>query len=288
MSASDRMRSAMLAGLILALAPVAARAQAVTQLSAKTVHRFEAPAADQGVAVDGDYFYAIDNHTIVKHERGTGKVVARWEGPANERIRHINSCIVEDTRLVCANSNYPNVPMGSSIEIFDTATMTHVGTKSLGLTDEGSLVWANPYKGGWLAGFAQYDDHGGNGMKNARYANVATYDAEWRRTGGWLFPGDVLDRLAPKAASGGVIGPDGLLYVTGHDRPEMYVLARPCMGPVLIHVATIAVEAEGQAFAFVAGHDRRVAAIGRDSGTVIMEDLPEVTVSDPCALRFSG
>jgi hypothetical protein len=41
-------------------------------------------------------------------------------------------------------------------------------------------------------------------------------------------------RMAPHAASGGGIGPDGLLYLLGHDRTELYVLAKPRLGPVMI------------------------------------------------------
>jgi hypothetical protein len=38
-----------------------------------------------------------------------------------------------------------------------------------------------------------------------------------------------------------ILGADGLVPdVLGHDRSEMYVVGRPTMGPVLIHVATIA------------------------------------------------
>src|SRR5262249_25104751 len=61
----------------------------------------------------------------------------------------------------------------------------------------------------------------------ARYAisfsNVIAFDSDWRRTAAWVFPSTVLDRLAPHAAPGGAIGPDGWLYLLGHERPEMYV-----------------------------------------------------------------
>jgi hypothetical protein len=59
----------------------------------------------------------------------------------------------------------------------------------------------------------------------------------------------VLDRFAPRSASGGVWGQDGLLYVSGHDRPEVYVLRLPKSRDVLEHVATIASPIEGQAIA---------------------------------------
>ena len=86
------------------------------------------------------------------------------------------------------------------------------------------------------------------------------------------FPKQGVERMAPYAASGGAIGPDGLLYILGHDRPEMYVLAKPVMGPSLIHVATIDVEAEGQAFTFAEG--RTIFAIDRRKGAVREVILP--------------
>jgi hypothetical protein len=47
--------------------------------------------------------------------------------------------------------------------------------------------------------------------------------------------------------SGGGWGPDGRLYLTGHDRPELYVVALPEGGGVLDHLETLGIEAEGQA-----------------------------------------
>jgi hypothetical protein len=248
-------------------------------LSAPTVRDYPAPEADQGVAVDADYFYALDNATIAKYTLDTGRRVADWTGPVHGLIRHMNSCFAENGELWCANSNYSLVPQGSSIEVFDAETMTHARSHSLGLRDEGSLTWFDHYREGWMAGFAHYDDNGGVGFKDHSYSNVVTFDAEWRRTGGWLFPPDVVERMAPHAASGGAIGPDGLLYVLGHDRPELYVLAAPSMGPTLIHVATIDVEAEGQAFSWAPGDGRTIYAIDRHIGRILVIDVPPVDLS---------
>ena len=114
-------------------------------------------------------------------------------------------------------------------------------------------------------------------FKDHTFSSVVTFDAQWRRTGGWLFPKAVVERMAPYAASGGAIGPDGLLYVLGHDRPEMYVLAKPTMGPTMIHVATIEIEAEGQAFSFAEG--RTIFAIDRRQGRVLQISLPAVPLN---------
>jgi len=243
-------------------------------LTAKTQREYVVPEADQGVAVDSRYFYAIDNSVIAKYELASGRLIARWVGPDHGLIRHLNSCLADAGKLWCANSNYSLTPMGSSIEVFDTASMQHVDTHSLGMTDEGSLTWFDRYSGGWIAGFAHYSGNGGLAFKDHTFSSVVTFDAQWRRTGGWLFPADTVERMAPDAASGGAIGPDGLLYILGHDRPEMYVLTRPSMGPTLLHVATINLQAEGQAFSFAEG--RTILTIDRKIGAVRIIELPAV------------
>ena len=256
------------------------------RLAAQTIRTWPVPEADQGVAVDGGHFYAVDNSTIAKYEVASGRLVGRWSGPEHGLIRHLNSCLADGGRLWCANSNYSLTPMGSSVEVFDARTLAHVDTHSLGMTDEGSLTWFDRIRGGWIAAFAHYTGNGGVGFKDHTFSSVVAFDAEWRRTGGWLFPASVVERMAPDAASGGAIGSDGLLYVLGHDRPEMYVLARPSMGPTLIHVATIDVEAEGQAFSW-AKRGRSIFAIDRRGKRVMEIGAPEVDLAGfPDARRF--
>ena len=55
------------------------------------LRRFKAPEAGQGVAVDREFFYAINNHTIAKYRKATGERVAGWEGGANGEIIHLNA-----------------------------------------------------------------------------------------------------------------------------------------------------------------------------------------------------
>jgi len=249
------------------------------RLQGRTLKTWPAPEADQGVAVDDEFFYAIDNTVIAKYRLDTGALVDRWVGPAGGPVRHINSCFARAGRLWCANSNYSEIPMGSSVEVFNTATLTPVESHSLGLRDEGSLTWFDDVEGGRIAGFAHYETRGGLPFKDSRYSSVIAFDPEWRRTGGWLFPKDVIERMSPHAASGGVLGSDGLLYVLGHDLPELYVLARPVMGPTLLHVATIAIEAHGQAFTWSADGSRTIFAIDGDPGRILQIELPPVTLA---------
>ncbi|RKR03695.1 hypothetical protein [Maricaulis maris] len=255
-------------------------------LQAETLNSFPAVEAGQGAAVDDSHFYAIVNFAIGQYDRESGERVGGWIGPRRGLIGHLNSCFEEEGRLYCANSNHPEVPMASSVEVFETDGMTHVDSHSLGLMDEGSLTWFDHYRDGWIVGFAHYNDETGEPFKSNAYGGVHTFDAQWRRTGGWRLPPALIERMAPQAASGGAIGSDGLLYVFGHHVPELYVLARPAMGPALLHVATIELEAEGQAFAFDPADDRVIWAISRPNREVRAIRLPEVSLTDPDARRF--
>ena len=251
--------------------------QPMLELTAETLGEYAAPEADQGVAVDGDYFYAVDNHTIAKYARADGSRLAEWNDESGA-IQHLNSCYAAEGLLWCANSNYPDAPMGSSVEVFDADTLEHRASHSLGMMEEGSLTWFSPTTTGFIAAFAHYDRNGVD-YKDHRYSSLVAFDSEWRRTGGWLFPVSATERMAPYAASGGAIGPDGRLYVTGHDRPEMYVFEAPQRGPHLVLVATIALEIEGQAFP-VAPDGNDIFAVDRAAGLVRQIALPQL---DPLA-----
>jgi hypothetical protein len=247
---------------------------AVAQLQAREVARHVAPEARQGVAVDERHFYAVVNSRIGKYEKDSGKKVAEWIGD-RRRITHLNSCAVIERELVCANSNFPQVPMASSVEIFDPKTMHHIRSIPLGMR-LGSLTWLDRKDGQWWAGFANYDDKGGEPGRDHRFTMVVTFDDQWRMTGGYRFPDSVLERFAPTSNSGGAWGPDGLLYVTGHDAPEIYVLRQPGEGPTLEHVATIAAPLEGQAWAWDRSAPRRIFGITRKTGEVVVMDIPPV------------
>jgi hypothetical protein len=252
----------------------------ISPLKARMEYVYGAPEARQGVAVDAQNIYAVVNTAIGKYSRADGRLLARWASPRGGMLRHLNSCIVMDTELVCAHSNHPEVPMGSSVEIFDTATLAHKASHSLGNMDEGSLTFAEPMASGWLLGFSHYSDETGVPFKSSDYSSIISVDDQWRRTGGWLIPPSIRKKMAPQAASGGAIGPDGFLYLFGHTLPELYVLAKPRMGVELLHVATIDLDAGGQAFAFDPAEPRRIFAIDRPAGEVRAFRLPEIVLGE--------
>lgn len=218
------------------------------------IRRFAAPEARQGVAVDDEFLYVISNHALGKYRKDTGERVAAWECPPGQPLTHLNAGIVHEGRLYCAHSNYPGVPNLSSVEIWDTATLQHVGSHSFGRAD-GSLTWFDRRNGRWIACFTHYTGKGAEPGRGVEWTRLVVFDDEWRQTGAWAFPGDLLQKLSVRgfSVSGGAFGPDGLLYVTGHDDTALYVLAMPTAGPTLKWVATIPISAQGQAFSW----DRR-------------------------------
>ena len=167
------------------------------------------------------------------------------------------------------------MPQASSIEWFDTASLTHVRSHSLG-PGRGSLTWLDWHEGSWWACFANYDGDGAEPGRDHRLTTLVRYSPDFVEQGAWLFPPAVLDRFAPHSSSGGVWGTDGLLYVTGHDRPELYALRLPAAGSVLQHVATIPIPTNGQAIAWERGADRIMWAIERRARAVVAMRVPAV------------
>jgi len=213
--------------------------------------------------------------------------VALWRGPRNGPIIHLNSCFVEGEELACAHSNHPRLPFANSIEYYDRNTLEPIRSHSLGVMDEGSLVWFDRVPDGWIVGLAHYNDETGIPFKDNSFAAIELYDPQWRRMGGWALPPTLVERMAPQAASGGATGPGGYLYLMGHDRPEMYVLAKPKSGPYLIHIATIAIAAEGQAFDLDESDPGSVCAISRPSREIRCFRLPSVAENREAYLPFN-
>jgi hypothetical protein len=222
--------------------------------------------AGQGAAAAGDVFYAIVNTRIGKYAKSDGAKLAEWSGDPTLFV-HLNACLVQEARLMCAHSNYPHVPMASSIEVFDPDTLAHVESISLG-EQIGSLTWIDRRDGAWWALFANYDERGGQPGRDHRNTTLVKFDDQWRRMESWMFPPSVLERFAPTSSSGGGWGDDGLLYVSGHDARELYVLALPEAGSVLRHVATVNVEFEGQGWAWDRTANREIWSIASGRSVV--------------------
>ena len=259
----------------LAAAALASPALAREALTAPEIRAYPAREANQGVAVDARHFYVIDNSEIGKYEKASGERVAAWSGDA-ERFPHLNACLVVKAELICASSNYPKTQMVSSVEVFDARAL--VPRRSIPLpAGVGSLTWVDRRGGHWWALFANYDGRGGEAGRDHRQTTLVEFDDRWRRLRSFSFPDAVLARFAPRSSSGGGFGDDGLLYVTGHDEPELYVLRVPRKGAVLEHVASIKVPMEGQAIAWDKSQRRTLYGIRRDAREVTVARVPPVS-----------
>ena len=104
---------------------------------------FKTPEARQGVAVDADFFYTVNSTGIGKYVKKTGSPVLSWKDTTG-KIIHLDGGVVIKDRLYCAHSNYPGIPMTSSIEIFSTKDLRHAGSHSFGIR-YGSCTWADFY-----------------------------------------------------------------------------------------------------------------------------------------------
>lgn len=218
----------------------------LTQLMAVEMRRLPAVEAHQGAAASATSVYAVDNSRVARYDRATGRRMAAWHGDP-VRFPHLNSCAPRGADLICAGSNYPALPMRSYVVRLDVRTLAFRDVRDLP-DAPGSLTWLAWHAGHWWAGFAHYDGKGGAPGHDHCDTVVVRYASRWRERGRWRFPDAVLARFAPRSTSGGAWGKDGLLYVTGHDRPELYALHVPVRPGSMELAGTIATPTGGQAF----------------------------------------
>lgn len=242
--------------------------------AAPVIQRLPTTEATQAAVGDGRFVYAVGNHSIGKYDRASGQRVAVFDGdPA--LFPHMNSCVTDKAELVCAASNYPDVPMASSVEIFDRTTLRHLRTTALPPLP-GSLTSIERHDGSWWATLANYDGRGGAPGRDHRSTLLVRLDDQLRPVASWLFPQTVLDRFSPRSCSGASWGDDGRLYVTGHDRPEMYVLDLPKAGATLRHVATVPLATGGQAIGWDRSRKRVLWSIDRATRAAVASNVPAV------------
>ena len=236
------------------------------------VRRFSAAEARQGVAVDDRHFYAISNRRIGKYDKHNGERVGGWEGASDGPIIHLDSGIVLDGRLYCAHSNYPGVPMVSSIEVFETDTLEHVDSHSFGIFG-GSATWIDRADGHWWVAFGHYAGFGGVPDQGPAFTNLVKFDDSWRRVSGYVYPRAMVERFQEMSNSGGTWGEDGRLYATGHDEGAVFVLSVPTAGSVLTLHEVIPVGAEGQGIAWDRSVPGTLYSIIRSTGEVVVSTL---------------
>ena len=224
------------------------------------IGEFDIPEANQGVAVDDRYFYAVDNQTIAKY-RKNGAFVKAWQGAADGPIIHLDSGAVYDGKLYASHSNYRTLPMTSSIEVWDTRSMQHIESHSIGIL-LGSLTWLDKHDGYWWGTFANYNKEAKlpDGSKaGVPYAinvggNINTslvkFNEDWQVLESWILPMELNEKFEEMSNSGGSWGPDGSLYITGHDLSEIYRMRFPEAGSILEVDETIPLNIRGQGIAW--------------------------------------
>jgi hypothetical protein len=237
------------------------------------IQRFTIVEARQGIAVDRDFIYVIDSQKIGKYSKTTGELILSWEDKDGQII-HLDSGVIVKGKLYCAHSNYPYLPMTSSIEIWDAQTLEHQESHSFGIW-WGSCTWLDRFNGFWWATFAHYDKWKPVTGKGTEWTTIIQMDDQWRRLQAWVFPGDVLDKFSPMSNSGGSWGPDSLLYCTGHDLPEVYAFRLPRMGSVLELVDILPVNILGQGIAWDRTQKNILFGIRREDNQVTVSRLVE-------------
>ena len=230
--------------------------------------RLYAREAEQGVAVDENFIYAIGTNEIGKYDKKTYQKITSWGNGGRGRIIHLNSGLIHDGKLYCAHSNYPQIPMISSVEIWDTHSLQHIASHSFGL-EWGSCTWIDRHKGYWWGVFAHYEKITESLNKDVSWTTLLKFDDQWHPLESWVLPEEVLHKMQPMSNSGGTWGPDGLLYCTGHDRSEIYVLQLPMSGSIIELVDSVAIEITGQGIAWDRGNPGVLYGINKKDRQII-------------------
>jgi hypothetical protein len=268
-------------------AEAAAQAQAaITEpqtLDARLLRTYDAFDANQGVGVDRSHFYAVDNTSITKHSRETGEPLLQFAGVDGGPLIHMDSGAVHRGLLYAAHSNYSESPMESSVEVFDARTLEHAGSHSFGI-DRGSLTWIDRHEGSWWAAFANYDRvFDGEVYGDTDNTQVVKLNDRFQVVAGYTIPLEMLDRFRPMSNSGGSWGPDGRLWLTGHDLGEVYVMEPPRAGSELRWIATVRLPGvEGQGIAWDLNSRRPTLwAIKRSTRQVLQFEVPYREIVEP-------
>lgn len=237
--------------------------------------------AHQAVAVDDAHVYAITNAAIGKYDKVSGERVGSWSGSDDGPILHLNSGVVINDTLYAAHSNYPGAPMVGSIEMWDTETMEPIGSHSFGIYN-GSAAWVDFHEGSWWVAFVHYgrrvNGEGASGAvagKGPDWSILVEFSPNWERRQGFVFPTELVDRVRPYSFSGGAWGPDGHLYVTGHDSSRIYELGLPKAGSQLRFLEAHYFPGDGQGIAWDPSRSNILYGIRRSDKEIVVTSRPD-------------
>ncbi len=221
-------------------------------MTSEVLDSFVIPEVNQGIGVDAEHFYAVDNTTIAKYRKETQELVEVRDYTELGAI-HFDSAAVVDGRIYVSHSNYPIWPMTSSLEVFDAETLDPLETHSFGIRI-GSFTWLDQAPdGAWWGGFANYNrvfDRSPVAYGNKYTTQVVRFGDDWEIQEAYVIPDAVVEKFDDMSNSGGSWGPDGNLYLSGHDPAEAYVMQLPEIGSTLRWIGTVPLEIAGQGIAW--------------------------------------
>ncbi|MBV6646100.1 MAG: hypothetical protein KI790_11665 [Cyclobacteriaceae bacterium] len=212
------------------------------------LRRFQHENSRQAVAVTDEYILVIDNSAIAKLDKRDLTEVAIWRDTTGT-IPHLNSGFVWRDTLYCATSNYPQVPMTSSIEVFSIDSLRHVGTHSFGIF-KGSCTWIVRQGQHWYAFFAHYENRAQSEGRGVEWSTLVRFDDLWVEQSTWTIPMALVGQLRPYSLSGGLFLDETHLICTGHHDPIAFLLRIPESGSDLILEKEIKVPIKGQGIAY--------------------------------------
>ena len=237
-------------GLMLPFAPLITSGDDYSETSG-----LESEYAVQAAATLGEFVFAIDSRQIAKYHLFSGEFLGLSQGEAI----HLNRGFVWNKKVLCAHSNYPNVPERSQVMLLEPNTMLLTSWHDFG-DYGGSLTWIVRRGGRWLCNFAKY------GEKN-KETFLVEFDSKFNEKKRWSYPSELIAKLGNYSLSGG-IWLRGELLVTGHDEKEVYVLKVPKQGARLQYVETRSAPFTGQGIA-VDKHSQGLVGISRAERRVI-------------------
>lgn len=198
--------------------------------------RLTSPHATQAAAADEQHVYAVSSTKIAKYDRASGAELAVSRGKA----QHLNSAFLLGNKVLSAHSNFPLKPEQGDIRVLDPITMELTIFHRF-QNPPGSLTWVLKKDDAWWCHFAHY------GKDNDK-AFLVRFDEQWKETGRWSYPPDLVKKWGTASLSGAVWDGD-LLLATGHDEKEIYRLKLPEKGNMMEWIATIPSPFPGQGIA---------------------------------------